>query len=128
MDTVSDALTRIKNGYLSYKREVVMPYSKLVKAIALVLKEEGYLADVKEVQQDNFQKLSISLKYENRKSVLTDIKRISKPGLRIYKGKTSLPYVLNGLGIAVVSTPKGIMTDKQARKEGVGGEVLAYVW
>lgn len=128
MDTVSDALTRIKNGYLSYKREVVLPYSKLVKSIAEVLKQEGYIEKVNEGMDGNFKSLSVTLKYENRKSVLTDIKRISKPGLRIYKGKASLPYVLNGLGIAVVSTPKGVMTDKQARKEGVGGEVLAYIW
>lgn len=128
MDTVSDALTRIKNGYLSYKREVVLPYSKLVKSIAEVLKKEGYIAEVNEGMEGNFKKLSVTLKYDNRKSVLTDIKRISKPGLRIYKGKLNLPYVLNGLGIAVISTPKGVMTDKEARKEGVGGEILAYVW
>lgn len=123
-DLVSDSLTRIKNGYLSRKLEVVLNYSKLVLAIAKLLVKEGFLDSVKEDQG----KIIVTLKYVNRRPSVTEVQRVSKPGLRIYKGRQSLPYVLNGLGIAVVSTPKGVMTDKQARKEGVGGEVIAYVW
>lgn len=135
MDTVSDALIRIKNAYLAQKRETVLPYSKLIKSICDVLQKEGYVAEVKEVKDGSHPNLAIVLKYDNehssssnKKAALTNLKRISKPGLRVYKSKTALPYVLNGLGIAIVSTPKGVMTDKQARKEGVGGEILAYVW
>jgi small subunit ribosomal protein S8 len=131
MDTVADALIRIKNGYMAHLSEVALPYSKLIKSICEVLEKEGYVTDLKEVKtgkNEQFKGLMVSLKYDKRKPVLSQVKRISKPGLRVYKGKTALPYVLNGLGIALISTPKGIMTDKQARKEGVGGEVLAYVW
>ena len=119
----------IKNGYMAGKEAVEIPYSKLTLAICTLLSSEGYLAAMK--HEGN--KIMASLKYErgsiaNRRSALTDLKRISKPGLRVYKGSHNLPYVLNGIGIAIISTPKGIMTDKQARKEGVGGEILAYVW
>ena len=123
-DSVGDALIRIKNGYLAGRGEVVLSYSKLVVAIADLLVKEGYAVSSK--QEKN--QVLVTLKYENKKAVLTDVKRISKPGLRVYKNKQSLPYVLNGLGIAIISTPKGIMTDKSARKEGVGGEVMAFVW
>ena len=123
-DPVGDALIRIKNGYMAKLPEVAVSYSKLIVAICKVLKDEGFISEVKE----DSGKVSVTLKYENRKSVLTDVKRISKPGLRVYKGKKNLPYVLNGLGIALISTPKGVMTDKKARKEGLGGEVMAYVW
>ncbi|MBI2011293.1 30S ribosomal protein S8 [Candidatus Daviesbacteria bacterium] len=129
MDTVADALTRIKNGYFSHKEEVVLPYSKLVLAISKVLEKEGYLIGSKQRKGDNGHlQILVSLKYEDKKPAVSDLKRISKPGLRVYKGKDSLPSVLNGLGVAIISTPKGVMSDKQARKEGVGGEVLAYVW
>lgn len=135
MDTVADALIRIKNGYLAYKQEVSLPYSKLIKSICDLLQKEGYISEVKEVKEGNFLALEVTLKYESqrgttskRRGVISNIKRISKPGLRVYKGKNALPYVLNGLGIAVISTPKGVMTDKEARKQGVGGEVLAYIW
>ncbi|MBI2022523.1 30S ribosomal protein S8 [Candidatus Daviesbacteria bacterium] len=137
-DLVSDALIRIKNGYMASKPEVTLAYSKFVKAVCEVLKKEGYIADFKESQKDKESKISeivVNLKYENepgssskKKPALTQIQKVSKPGLRVYKGKSSLPYVLNGMGMAIVSTPKGVMTDKQARKEGVGGEIVAYVW
>lgn len=130
MDTVADALIRIKNGYMAYKPEVLVQYSKLTKAICELLEKEGYIKSSIEVKndKDKITALKLQLKYENKKPVMSDVKRISKPGLRIYKPKKALPYVLNGLGIAIISTPKGVMTDKQARKEGVGGEIMAYVW
>lgn len=128
MDTVSDALTRIKNAYLAQKKETSLPYSKLVKSICDVLTKEGFALEVKEVKDGKHPSLLVVLRYDNRKAALTNIRRISKPGLRVYKNKKALPYVLNGLGIAIISTPKGVMTDRQARKEGVGGEVLAYIW
>lgn len=131
MDTVSDSLIRIKNGYLSLKKDVVLPYSKLVGNICMVLEKEGFIDSFKEVESEknkNIKQFLVTLKYENRKPVLSDVKRVSKPGLRIYKNKKALPFVLNGLGIAIISTPQGVMTDKQARKKGVGGEILAYVW
>jgi small subunit ribosomal protein S8 len=131
MDIVADSLIRIKNSYLSYKKEAVLPYSKLVLAICQVLKAEDFIESFEEVKDEknvNIRRVKVVLRYENRKPALTAVKRISKPGLRVYKGKTSLPWVLNGLGIALISTPKGVMTDKQARKEGLGGEVMAYVW
>ncbi len=130
MDTVADALIRIKNGYMARKTEVVLSYSKLILAILQVLKTEGYIQGFKVLDAKNksFLQLLVSLKYTGKKPVLSDMRRISKPGLRVYKGKKTLPKVLNGLGIAIISTPKGVMTDKQARKEGLGGEILAYVW
>lgn len=131
MDTVADALIRIKNGYMARRTEVVLAYSKLILAILQVLEKEGYIQGFKvleDAKNKNFTQLLVSLKYTGKKPVLSDVKRISKPGLRVYKGKQALPKVLNGLGIAIISTPKGVMTDKQARKEGLGGEILAYVW
>ena len=129
-DPVADALIRIKNGYASFKTEVILPYSKLILVIAKVLEEEGYIVKVKEETKEgtSFKQIKVGLRYEDRKPALTMVKRISKPGLRVYSRKKSLPYVLNGLGIALVSTPKGIMSDKKARKEGLGGEVMAFVW
>lgn len=131
MDTIADALIRIKNSYMAYRPETVLSYSKIVRSICDVLVAEGYISSVKEIEagkRNQFKALQVELKYTNKKPSVTEVKRISKPGLRVYKGRTALPYVLNGLGIALISTPKGIMTDKQARKEGVGGEILAYVW
>lgn len=131
MDNVADSLIRIKNSYISGRKEVVLSYSKLIVAICQVLKEEGYLVNFEVIKNDKngrSMQIKVVLRYEDKKPVLTDVKRISKPGLRIYKGRNDLPRVLNGLGIAIVSTPKGVMTDKQARKEGVGGEIMAYVW
>ncbi len=130
-DPVADALIRIKNGYLAHKDEVELPSSKLIKAICGVLKNEGFIIDWKEekdLKNKTLTHIKTVLRYQDKRPVLTDVKRVSKPGLRVYKDKKSLPFVLNGLGIAIVSTPKGVMTDKQARKEGVGGEVMALVW
>jgi small subunit ribosomal protein S8 len=124
MDKVGDLLIRIKNGYMASRKEVVVPYSKLGLKICELLKHEGYITSCEEADRE----IKVGLKYEGKKPVLTDVKRISKPGRRVYKGNKLLPHVYEGLGIAIISTPKGVMTDKQARKEGVGGEVMAQVW
>ncbi len=123
-DPVADALIRIKNGYSAGIQSVSIKYSKLTLNLMNLLKEEGYLQSVEQKDRE----IMVLLKYNARKPAMSDVKRISKPSLRVYKGVTGLPYVLNGLGIAVISTPKGIMTDKKARKLKVGGEVLAFVW
>ena len=130
MDIVADSLIRIKNGYLAYREEVILPYSKLVIAICELLEKEGFITSFKEskVEGKSFSRITVILKYLGKKAALTDVKRISKPGLRIYKSSKALKGVLNGFGLAIVSTPKGVMSDKQARKEGVGGEVMAHVW
>ncbi len=130
MDIVADSLIRIKNGYLAYREEVVLPYSKLVLAICTLLQNEGFIESFKEekIEGKSFSKITVILKYLGKKAALTDVKRISKPGLRIYKSSKALPRVLNGFGLAIISTPKGVMSDKQARKEGLGGEVMAHVW
>lgn len=124
MDPIADALIRVKNGYLSGKISVSLRYSKLTLNLMKLLAKESYLENV----QKSDRQIIVTLKYVSRKSAITDIKRISKPSLRIYKGVGQLPYVLGGLGVAIISTPKGIMTDKDARKMKVGGEVLALVW
>lgn len=124
MDPVADALIRIKNGYMVGKQEVFVRYSKLILKLLKILQKEGYVA---KVQQDKRQ-IIVTLKYVARTPVLTDVKRVSRPSLRVYKGVKALPSVLNGLGIAIISTPKGLMTDKQARKQKLGGEVLALIW
>ncbi len=123
-DPVADSLIRIKNGYLVGKQTVPLKFSKLILKLMKLLQAEGYLQDVSQ----NDREIIVSLKYNARKPALTDTKRVSKPSLRVYKGFSDLPYVLNGLGIAIISTPKGLMTDKAARKLKVGGEVLALVW
>lgn len=124
MDPIADALIRIKNGYSVGKLSVSLKYSKLILALMKVLQDEGYLQGAEKKEKE----IIISLKYNSRKPAIADIQRISKPSLRVYKGVSQLPYVLNGLGIAIISTPKGLMTDKMARKNKVGGEVLAFVW
>ena len=128
-DPTADMLTRIRNANQMRYKEVAMPTSKLKVEIARILKEEGYIVDYK-VKDDKVQgTLVLNLKYgEKKERVITGLKRISKPGLRVYAKSEDIPKVLNGLGIAIISTSKGIMTDKQARKESLGGEVLAYVW
>lgn len=125
MDPVADALIRIKNGYLTGRLTVSVRYSKLIFKIMKLLQNEGYL---EEVLKKKDREIIVSLKYVSRKPALADVKRISKPSLRVYKGAKDLPRVLNGLGIAIVSTPKGLMTERQARKHKLGGEVLAFVW
>lgn len=124
MDPIADALIRIKNGYQVGKVNVGIKFSKLILRLMKVLQKEGYITDVEQKKGE----IIVTLKYNSRIPVLTDIKRVSKPSLRVYRGAKDLPIVLNGLGIAVISTPKGLMTDKEARKLKVGGEVLALIW
>ena len=128
-DTIADMLTRIRNANAMRYTEVTVPASKLKLELARILKEEGYIKDYK-VVKDNVQgSIVLTLKYgENKERVITGLKRISKPGLRVYAQKNEVPKVLNGLGTAVISTSKGVMTDKEARKQNLGGEVLAYIW
>lgn len=129
MDNVGDLLIRVKNAYLARLTRVSLSYSKVNLAIAKLLEDQGYLTDVKEVPgKKTFKMIEANLVYQGRNPMLTNVKRISKPGLRVYKSCQDLPRVLNGLGFAIVSTPKGIMSDRQARKERLGGEVMAYVW
>lgn len=128
-DPIADMLTRIRNANNAKHATVTVPASNQKKAIAGILLQEGYIKDVKYADDDLQGVIVITLKYgENESRVISGLKRISKPGLRIYAGKDEVPKVLNGLGIAIVSTSKGIMTDKQARKIHEGGEVLCYVW
>ncbi len=127
-DAIADMLTRIRNAGNAGHATVTIPASNLKKAIAQILVDEGYIAKF-DVTEDNKQgTIEVTLKYSGKKHVISGIKRISKPGLRTYADKENLPYVLGGLGIAIISTSKGVMTDKAARKLGIGGEVLAYVW
>ena len=128
-DPIADMLTRIRNANSAKHKEVDVPASNMKRAIAQILVDEGYIASFEKIKDEKQGMLRITLKYdENGKRVIDGLKRISKPGLRIYVNKDELPQVLNGLGIALISTSKGIKTDKEARKEGLGGEVLAYVW
>ena len=128
-DTIADMLTRIRNANQMRYEEVNVPASNVKKEIARILKEEGFIKDYK-IVDDNVQgTIELTLKYTDKKErVINGLKRISKPGLRVYVQKDEVPKVLNGLGIAIISTSKGIMTDKEARKENIGGEVLAYIW
>ena len=128
-DTIADMLTRIRNANAMRYEEVKVPSSKLKLEIARILKEEGFIKDYKLDNEDVQGMIILTLKYgENKERVITGLKRISKPGLRVYAKNDEIPRVLNGLGIAIISTSKGIMTDKQARKLNIGGEVLAYIW
>ena len=127
-DPIADMLTRIRNANAVKNEKVSMPSSTLKVAIAKILKDEGYIADCV-VSGDKKKTLTLTLKYlANGEGVITDLKEISKPGLRVYAEVIDLPRVLNGLGIAIISTSKGLLTDKEARKANVGGEVLAFVW
>lgn len=126
-DPIADMLTRIRNAQMVEKVSVSMPASKIKAAIAKVLKDEGYIEDFALRQGDGKSQLDIALKYYAGRPVIERIERISKPGLRVYKGKDDLPRVMNGLGVAIVSTPKGVMTDRKARASNVGGEVLCIV-
>lgn len=124
-DPIADMLTRIRNKNQNRDKIVEMPVSKMKVEIATILKDEGFIENYS--VKDNI--LTLTLKYgQNKERVITGLKRISKPGLRVYASSDKLPRVLNGLGIAIISTPKGVMTDKEARKNNVGGEVIAYVW
>jgi len=126
-DPIADMLTRIRNAQMSEKISVSMPASKLKKAIAQVLKDEGYIDDFAVVSVDGLPRMEVSLKYYAGRPVIEKIERVSRPGLRIYKGREDLPRVMNGLGVAIVSTSRGVMTDRRARSLGVGGEVLCVV-
>jgi small subunit ribosomal protein S8 len=128
-DTIADMLTRIRNANQMRYQEVSVPASNLKVSLAKILKEEGFIEDYK-VVNDNVQgTIELTLKYgQNKERVITGLKRISKPGLRVYAKAGEVPKVLNGLGIAVISTSHGVMTDKEARKENLGGEVLCYIW
>ena len=127
-DPIADMLTRIRNANAQRHETVDVPASKLKKAIAEILVEEGFIKSFEEIDDNSQGIIRITLKYVNKQKVISGLKRISKPGLRVYANKEELPKVLNGLGIALISTSKGIMTDKKARELGVGGEVLAYIW
>ena len=128
-DTIADMLTRIRNALIAKHDTVDVPCSTIKKAIADILVEEGYIKEYAIVEEGLAKTLRIKLKYgPNKQRVIVGIKRISRPGLRVYARKDEIPTVLNGMGIAILSTSRGIMTDREARKLGVGGEVLAYVW
>ena len=127
-DPIADMLTRIRNAVRAKHTTVDVPYSKVKNEISNILLNEGFIADTEIVENGVNKNIRITLKYKDSKSVIQGLKRISKPGLRIYAEKEELPRVLNGLGIAVISTSKGIVTDKEARKLNVGGEVMAYIW
>jgi small subunit ribosomal protein S8 len=128
-DPIADMLTRIRNANSAYKEVVVMPYSKIKAGIAEILKEEGYIAGVDSRDAVVGKELVVSLKYgPSRERSIAGVRRVSKPGLRVYAKSTNMPRVLGGLGIAIISTSTGLLTDKQAAKKGVGGEVIAYVW
>jgi small subunit ribosomal protein S8 len=128
-DPIADMLTRLRNGNAAYHDEVTMPSSKIKVEIAKVLKQEGYIRDYAVAKADVGAKLTITLKYgPNRERTISGVRRISKPGLRVYAKKEALPRVLGGLGIAIISTSSGLLTDRAAHKAGIGGEVVAYVW
>jgi small subunit ribosomal protein S8 len=126
-DPIADMLTRIRNAQMIKKAVVVMPSSKLKVAIAQVLKDEGYIDGFAVKSEGAKSELEVALKYYAGRPVIERIERVSRPGLRIYKGRDAIPQVMNGLGVAIVTTPKGVMTDRKARQTGVGGEVLCYV-
>ncbi|MBC6419879.1 MAG: 30S ribosomal protein S8 [Prochloron sp. SP5CPC1] len=128
-DTISDMLTRIRNAYLVGHPKTKVPTTKMTLSIAKVLKQEGFIEDFVQEGEGIKKHLIISLKYNrNRQPIIKKLKRISKPGLRVYSNRKELPKVLGGIGIAIVSTSRGIMTDREARRQGIGGEVLCHVW
>ncbi len=128
-DPIADMLTRIRNANQLRYKEVEVPASKIKVGIAEILKEEGFITNYKLEKEDVQSVIQLELKYgQNKERVITGLKRISKPGLRVYASASELPRVLNGLGIAIISTSKGLMTDREARKQNLGGEVLAYIW
>jgi len=126
-DPISDMLTRIRNGGRALLPVIELPHSRVKESVAKILKTEGYVTDVA-VEGDVKKKIKIRLKYEGKKSVIEGLKRVSKPGLRKYVGSTEIPRVRGGLGVAIVSTSEGLLTDSQARKKNIGGELLCYIW
>ena len=127
-DPIADFLTRLRNAASSHRADVKLPHSKIKEEIARILKEEGYIAEYEVDHSSRPAVLKVTMKFVNRTPALTGVKRVSKPGLRVYASKTDIPRVLGGLGVVIVSTSQGIMTGAQARKAQLGGEVLAYVW
>ncbi len=129
-DTIADMLTRIRNANLARHQTTQVPSTKMTRSIAKVLQEEGYIGEYEDVGEGIKRNLVIALKYKgkNRQPIITTLKRVSKPGLRVYSNKKELPRVLGGIGIAIISTSSGIMTDREARRQNLGGEVLCYVW
>ena len=128
-DPIADMLTRIRNANRNRAKTVSMPSSKMKEEIAKILKDEGFVEEFSIEENDVQNTLTLTLKYGQKKErVITGLKRVSKPGLRVYSKAEDLPRVLNGLGIAIISTPNGVLTDKEARKQNVGGEVIAYIW
>ena len=126
-DPISDFLTRLRNANHALLNEVVVSHSQMKESIAGILKREGYITDFS-VEGEKLKNLKLKLKYQGRKGVIEGLKRVSRPGLRRYVGSTEIPRVLNGMGISIVSTPKGVMTGTEARKQNVGGELVAFVW
>lgn len=127
-DPIADMLTRIRNASAASHERADIPHSKEKEAIASVLKEQGYILNYKTIQDGNKKNIRVYLKYVDGQKVIKGLKRISKPGRRVYSGATEMPRVLSGLGVAVVSTPKGVVTDKFCRENNVGGEVICFVW
>ena len=128
-DPIADFLTQIRNANDVYHEKIEIPASRLKTEVARIMKEEGFISDYKYIEDNKQGKLRIYMKYgPNREKVVSGLKRISKPGLRVYANKDELPKVLGGIGVAVISSSRGLVTDKEARKEGIGGEVLCYIW
>lgn len=127
-DPISDMLTRIRNASAVRKSEVLMPFSKLKFEVAKLLKHENYIADVEKIERGSFPELKVTLQYTGKKPAIQKINRVSKPGHRVYVAKTEIPTVLNGLGIAIISTSQGLMTNKQAKRAGLGGEIMCEIW
>lgn len=129
-DTIADMLTRIRNANLARHQTVGIPATRMTRNIAQVLKDEGFITDFSEIEEDGRPQLVITLRYKgkNRQPIIRNLTRVSKPGLRVYSNRKELPRVLGGIGIAIISTSSGIMTDRDARRQGIGGEVLCYVW
>lgn len=129
-DTIADMLTRLRNANMARHQTTKIPATRMNRRIAQVLQDEGFIAEIEEVGEGVQRELVIALKYKgkNRRPIITALKRISKPGLRVYSNHKDLPRVLGGIGIAIISTSHGIMTDREARRQGIGGEVLCYVW
>jgi small subunit ribosomal protein S8 len=128
-DTIADMLTRIRNANMARHQTTQIPATKMTRSIAKVLQNEGFIGEFQEAEEGVKRNLVVSLKYKgNRQPLITALKRISKPGLRVYSNRKELPRVLGGIGIAIISTSSGIMTDREARRQGLGGEVLCYIW
>jgi len=127
-DPIADMLTQIKNASMAHKKTVVLPYSKMKYSVAKILSEEGYIGQIDVIENEKSKKLSIIMKYLDKQSVIRDVKRISKPGLRSYVNKRAIPRVVNGMGLAILSTPQGVISGDEARKRGIGGEIICTIW